>query len=96
MRIFIIFLTILVFSPLGTFHKDHNYLNNTNFIFDVYHYLVVRGKSFLVETETEEDYANVSDNDGSNERALKPGVQNKGMCGSCACGSRLCDILRHK
>ena len=62
--------------------------------FCIYHYLVVRGKSFLVETETEEDYANVSDNGGSNEegifeRALKPRAQNKGACSS---GSRLCDI----
>ena len=58
-----------------------------SYTFCIYHYLVVRGKSFLVETETEEDEANVSGYDASNEgefiRALKPGVQNK-------CGHPLC------
>ena len=48
------------------------------------HYLVVRGKSFLIETETEEDEANVdvsAGDDESNEgvlrRALRPQSQNR-------------------
>ena len=66
-------------------------------VFFIVIYIVVRGKSFLVETETEEDYANVSDNDGSNEegvfeRALKPRAQNKGGCSRCI---RCCDIFKH-
>ena len=46
----------------------------THFMIYIYHYLVVRGKSFLVETETEEDDAS---NEGVFQRALKPGAQNK-------------------
>ena len=50
------------------------------------HYLVVRGKSFLIETETEEDEANVDvsagydeSNEGGFRRALRPKtkIQNK-------------------
>ena len=48
------------------------------------HYLVVRGKSFLIETETEEDEANVDvsagydeSNVGGFKRALKTRTQNK-------------------
>ena len=56
-------------------------------VFFIVIYIVVRGKSFLVETETEEDEADVSGYDASNEgefiRALKPGGQNK-------CGHPLC------
>ena len=55
--------------------------------FCIYRYLVARGKSFLIETETEEDEADVPGYDASNEgefiRALKPGGQNK-------CGHPLC------
>ena len=59
----------------------------THFMICIYHYLVVHGKSFLVETETEEDEANVdvsAGDDESNEsgfiRALKPKAQNKNWC----------------
>ena len=56
------------------------------FTFYIYHYLVVRSKSFLVETETEEDEANVDvsagddeSNEGGFRRALRPKtkIQNK-------------------
>ena len=58
-------------------------------VFFIVIYIVVHGKSFLVETETEEDEANVdvsADDDESNEsgfiRALRPRAQNKG-CPYC-------------
>ena len=69
----------------------------THFMIYIYHYLVVHGKSFLVETETEEDEANVdvsADDDESNEsgfiRALRPKTQNK----SCAMCCSTCRITK--
>ena len=56
----------------------------THFMIYIYHYLVVHGKSFLVETETEEDEANVDvsagyddSNEGGLRQALRPKTQNK-------------------
>ena len=48
--------------------------------FCIYRYLVVRGKSFLIETETEEDEANAGydeSNEGGLRQALRPKTQNK-------------------
>ena len=52
--------------------------------FCIYRYLVARGKSFLIETETEEDEANMDvsagddeSNEGGFRRALRPQSQNK-------------------
>ena len=55
-----------------------------SYSFCIYHYLVVRGKSFLVETETEEDDVNMDvsagydeSNEGGFRRALRPKTQNR-------------------
>ena len=76
MRIYFLVLAILFFSPLG---KDCC-INTPSYLVFTYLYLVVRGKSFLVETEAEEDEANVSEYDGSNEdgfRPKRPKMQNR-------------------
>ena len=73
-----------------------NSMNNEIIISSTnYHYLVVRGKSFLVETETEEDEGNVDVSAGydeSNEsgfiRALRPKTQNK-ACAMCCSTCRI-------
>ena len=59
------------------------YPYHTHFVF-ITIYVVVRGKSFLVETETEEDDVNMDvsagydeSNEGGLRRALRPQSQNK-------------------
>ena len=76
MRLYFFVLVILFFSPLG---KDCC-INTPSYLLFTYLYLVVRGKSFLVETEADEDEAMVSEYDGSNEdgfRPKKPKMQNR-------------------
>ena len=80
-----LFLATLVFSPLGIslFKVNYFLLNSPFHICCFLLHLVVRGKSFLIETETEEYEANVSgyDGEGINEalRALKSRTQNKSL-----------------